>query len=71
MKIERKRLVLLSLLVFGSITAFAQKISQNVMQKILRKQNSWKVKLVKNMKELYHLLLILEYLLNLTILLKV
>lgn len=34
MKIERKRLVLLSLLVFGSITAFAQKISQNVMQKI-------------------------------------
>lgn len=34
MKIERKRLVLLSLLVFGSITAFAQKFSQNVMQKI-------------------------------------
>ena len=34
MKIERKRLVLLSLLVFGGITAFAQKISQNVMQKI-------------------------------------
>lgn len=34
MKIERKRLVLLSLLVFGCITAFAQKISQNVMQKI-------------------------------------
>ena len=34
MKIERKRLVLLSLLVFGSITAFAQKISKNVMQKI-------------------------------------
>ena len=34
MKIERKRLVLLSLLVFGSIIAFAQKISQNVMQKI-------------------------------------
>lgn len=34
MKIERKRLVLLSLLVFSSITAFAQKISQNVMQKI-------------------------------------
>lgn len=34
MKIERKRLVLLSLLIFGSITAFAQKISKNVMQKI-------------------------------------
>ena len=34
MKIERKRLVLLSLLVFGGITAFAQKISKNVMQKI-------------------------------------
>ena len=34
MKIERKRLVLLSLLVFGAITAFAQKISKNVMQKI-------------------------------------
>lgn len=34
MKIERKRLVLLSLLVFGCITAFAQKISQNVMRKI-------------------------------------
>lgn len=34
MKIERKRLVLLSLLIFGGITAFAQKISQNVMQKI-------------------------------------
>lgn len=34
MKIERKRQVLLSLLVFGCITAFAQKISQNVMQKI-------------------------------------
>ena len=34
MKIERKRLVLLSLLIFGGITAFAQKISKNVMQKI-------------------------------------
>lgn len=34
MKIERKRLVLLSLLVFGGISAFAQKISKNVMQKI-------------------------------------
>lgn len=34
MKIERKRLVLLSLLIFGGISAFAQKISKNVMQKI-------------------------------------
>lgn len=34
MKIERKRLILLSLLIFGGITAFAQKISKNVMQKI-------------------------------------
>lgn len=34
MKIERQRLVLLSLLIFGGITAFAQKISKNVMQKI-------------------------------------
>ena len=34
MKIERKRLVLFSLLIFGGITAFAQKISKNVMQKI-------------------------------------
>ena len=34
MKIERKRLVLLSLLIFGGITVFAQKISKNVMQKI-------------------------------------
>lgn len=34
MKIERKRLVLLSLLIFGGITAFAQKISKTVMQKI-------------------------------------
>lgn len=34
MKIERKRLVFLSLLIFGGITAFAQKISKNVMQKI-------------------------------------
>ena len=36
MKIERKRLVLLSLLVFGSITAFAQKISERDAEDIRR-----------------------------------
>lgn len=55
MKIERKRLVLLSLLVFGSITAFAQKISQNVMQKIYDEvKTPYKYGMVVAPKDNYH-----------------
>lgn len=55
MKIERKRLVLLSLLVFGSITAFAQKISQNVMQKIYDEVKSpYKYGMVVAPEDNYH-----------------
>ena len=55
MKIERKRLVLLSLLVFGGITAFAQKISQNVMQKIYDEvKTPYKYGMVVAPKDNYH-----------------
>ena len=55
MKIERKRLVLLSLLVFGSITAFAQKISKNVMQKIYDEvKTPYKYGMVVAPKDNYH-----------------
>ena len=39
-------------------------------QRTLKKQNLWKIKLEKHMKESFHRLPILEYLLNLRILLK-
>lgn len=55
MKIERKRLVLLSLLIFGSITAFAQKISKNVMQKIYDEvKTPYKYGMVVAPKDNYH-----------------
>ena len=55
MKIERKRLVLLSLLVFGGITAFAQKISKNVMQKIYDEvKTPYKYGMVVAPKDNYH-----------------
>ena len=55
MKIERKRLVLLSLLIFGGITAFAQKISQNVMQKIYDEvKTPYKYGMVVAPKDNYH-----------------
>lgn len=55
MKIERKRLVLLSLLIFGGITAFAQKISKNVMQKIYDEvKTPYKYGMVVAPKDNYH-----------------
>ena len=55
MKIERKRLVFLSLLIFGSITAFAQKISKNVMQKIYDEvKTPYKYGMVVAPKDNYH-----------------
>lgn len=55
MKIERKRLVLLSLLIFGGITAFAQKISKNVMQKIYDEvKTPYKYGMVVVPKDNYH-----------------
>lgn len=55
MKIERKRLVLLSLLIFGGITAFAQKISKNVMQKIYEEvKTPYKYGMVVAPKDNYH-----------------
>lgn len=53
--IERKRLVLLSLLIFGGITAFAQKISKNVMQKIYDEvKTPYKYGMVVAPKDNYH-----------------
>ena len=55
MKIERKRLVLLSLLIFGGITVFAQKISKNVMQKIYDEvKTPYKYGMVVAPKDNYH-----------------
>lgn len=55
MKIERQRLVLLSLLIFGGITAFAQKISKNVMQKIYDEvKTPYKYGMVVAPKDNYH-----------------
>lgn len=55
MKIERKRLVLLSLLIFGGITAFAQKISKNVIQKIYDEvKTPYKYGMVVAPKDNYH-----------------
>lgn len=55
MKIERMRLVLLSLLIFGGITAFAQKISKNVMQKIYDEvKTPYKYGMVVAPKDNYH-----------------
>lgn len=55
MKIERKRLVLLSLLIFGGITVFAQKISKNVMQKIYDEvKTPYKYGIVVAPKDNYH-----------------
>lgn len=55
MKIERKRLVVLSLLIFGGITAFAQKISKNVMQKIYDEvKTPYKYGMVVAPKDNYH-----------------
>lgn len=55
MKIERKRLILLSLLIFGGITAFAQKISKNVMQKIYDEvKTPYKYGMVVAPKDNYH-----------------
>lgn len=55
MKIERKRLVLLSLLIFGGISAFAQKISKNVMQKIYDEvKTPYKYGMVVAPKDNYH-----------------
>ena len=55
MKIERKKLVLLSLLIFGGITAFAQKISKNVMQKIYDEvKTPYKYGMVVAPKDNYH-----------------
>lgn len=55
MKIERKRLVLLSLLIFGGITAFAQKTSKNVMQKIYDEvKTPYKYGMVVAPKDNYH-----------------
>lgn len=55
MKIERKRLVLLSLLIFGGITAFAQKISKNVMLKIYDEvKTPYKYGMVVAPKDNYH-----------------
>lgn len=55
MKIERMRLVLLSLLIFGGITAFAQKISKNVMQKIYDEvKTPYKYGMVAAPKDNYH-----------------
>lgn len=55
MKIERKRLVFLSLLIFGGITAFAQKISKNVMQKIYDEvKTPYKYGMVVAPKDNYH-----------------
>ena len=55
MKIERKRLVLLSLLIFGGITAFAQKISKTVMQKIYDEvKTPYKYGMVVAPKDNYH-----------------